>query len=386
MSQRTYFLLSLILVCTTAAGSDISTSTTSSGPPRPETLLRGPLSYSSQPLSITTTTASVTGTRYIKPPWPWVTGHLIFSAIIGFYGVRNFRKTQKAIQDFPGSPQATKTGLLIRLLQYFNFLVALGAVIALVRNVINGHIFIPGLGMAIELATLMICGEVKDAIYSRPPDPTNEEALQRDEAASWGFFTRLFFRANTLLFYVGFSLYLAVGAYAASAYTASNGPSKSVMLVVNTGCDSSCSNRYTDQRLYQRAGGDQFHLIAWGISCFHLGVVVLVNLLIFVSVAGRYSAIVFPHPAERKEFMFWMIVWAGPLAIISTILDSASANGSFYDCTGSALVSAGGCEGCAPFVYTPCVPSSIYFPNNVLGFWDLWAKSKIAVLEGLVLW
>jgi hypothetical protein len=235
--------------------------------------------------------------------------------------------------------------------------------------------------MAIELGTLMICGNVNDAIYDGSGDLQNEEALRRDEATAWGPLTRLFFRANSLVFFVGVILYVVVGAYAAN-----KGPSNSVMLVVNTGCDSPCFNKYTDQRLYQSAGGDELRLIAWAISCFFLGIVVLVDIFLFIFIACGHRALIFPHPQEAKDLVLFMVVLAGPLAIVASILDRKAAEGSFYDCTGSSLVNAGWCEGCGPFVYTPCALSSISFPGSASGFWDLWVRSKIAVLEGLVVW
>ena len=340
MWQRKYLLCSLVVfVLISVASSDNSTSTSFS------------------PLSIIITTSSATGTRYIQPPWPWVVGHVAFSISLATYGsVRAFLAVLRR-------PSETRFQKYFRLLlQYLNFFISLGAIAVLVRRLIIGNISLPGLGVAIELATLMI--------YNGYDKSQNEQ--------SWPsrVLYKLFWFANTLLYIIGTVLYIVVGGLAVS-----KGMWNSVLLIVNTGCDAVCWNEYTDWHLYQSVGGDQVRLFAWGISAGMLGVFVL---LINFCAHAHSDYAECAHPVVIKFFAAFLIVAAGPLAIAAAIQDRKAAEGTFADCTGAVRISTE--DIFQVMVYTPCVYTVIAFPGSASGFWELWVKSKIAVLEGLVVW
>jgi hypothetical protein len=341
MCQRKYLLCSLVVfVLVSVASSDDSTSTSFS------------------PLSIIITTSSATGTRYIQPPWPWVVGHLTFSIGLAIYGL---------VSAGPRRLGETIVRLLVRLLfQYLNFFISLGAIIVLFRRLTTGNISLPGLGVAIELATLMI--------YN------GYDKSQNEQSRASRVLYKLFWFASALLCIIGTVLYIVVGGLAVS-----KGSSNSVLLIVNTGCDAVCWNEYTDWHLYQSVGGDEIRLFAWGVSAGILGVVVLVvNSCVHLYLSCRHCTMVFPHPVATKFYTAFLIVAAGPLAIAAAIQDRKAAEGTFADCTGAVRISTE--DIFQVMVYTPCVYTVIGFPGSASGFWELWVRSKIAVLEGLVVW
>jgi hypothetical protein len=251
MCQGKYILCSLVVYfLISVASSNDSTSTSFS------------------PLSITITTSSAIGTRYIQPPWPWVLGHVAFSIGLAIYGlIRSLGKT--------------RVGLLTILLQYLNFFISLGAIAVLVRHLIIGNISLPGLGVAIELGTLMI--------YNGYNKSQNEQSR-----ASWVLY-KLFYFSSVLLCIIGTVLYVVVGVLAVS-----KGLWNSVLLIVNTGCDDECYYEYTDQRLYQSVGGDLNRVIAWAFSAWYLSIVLVVNFSCHVYDSCRSRTIVFPDPGPIK--------------------------------------------------------------------------------------
>jgi hypothetical protein len=342
MCQGKYILCSLVVFfLISVASSDDSTSTSFS------------------PLSITITTSSAIGTRYIQPPWPWVVGHVALSIGLAIYGF---------IRTVLRRPGETRVGLLTILLQYLNFFISLGAIAVLVRHLIISNISLPGLGVAMELGTLMI--------YN------GYDKSQNEQSQASQVLYKLFSLSSVPLCIIGTVLYIVVGGLAVS-----KGLSNSVLLIINTGCDNACSNEYTDQRLYQSVGGDEARLFAWGISAGLLGVE-LVGLVVYFSCLVYYSCrsrtIVFPDPGAIKRETMLLVIAAGPFAIAAAMLDRKAGEGTFNDCTGAELISTQDIFNV--MVYSPCVYSSIGFPSSASGFWELWVRSKIAVLEGLVVW
>jgi hypothetical protein len=247
-----------------------------------------------------------------------------------------------------------------------NFFISLGAIAMLVRRLIIGNISLPGLGVPIELVTLMI--------YN------GYDKSQNEQSRASRILYELFWFASALLCIIGTVIYIVIGALAVS-----KGMWDSVLLIVNTGCDAVCWNEYTDWHLYQSVGGDKVRLFAWFISSVILGVSVLgVNFCVHLYLSCRHCTMVFPHPKLTTVYTAYLFVAAGPLAIAAAILDRKAAEGTFADCTGAVRISTEGIFDV--MVYTPCVYTVIAFPGSASGFWELWVRSKIAVLEGLVVW
>ena len=342
MCQRKYLLSSLVVfLLVSLASSDNSTSSTSLSP-----------------LSITISNSSATGTRFIQSPWPWVVGHVAFSIFLAIFGLL------RALHGGAG-PRKTKVGLLTILLQYLNFFISLGAIAVLVRHLIIGHIAIPGIGVAIELWTLMIYNGTDKA--------------QNGESRAWWILYKLFSLLSVLLCIIGTVLYIVMGALAAS-----KGLSNSILLIVNYSCDDACWNEYPDQRLRQSVGGDSNRFIAWGISAGLLGLVLTVYFSFFAYQSCRSRKLTFPHPAEIKLWAVYLVLGAGPLAISAAVLDRRAGQVTFYDCTGAQLFLTDPIFNIS--TYSPCVTSSMGFPGSALGFWELWVTSKVALVEGLVVW
>jgi len=338
MCQGKYLMSSLVVfLLISLATSDNSTSTSLS------------------PLSITISTSSVTGKRYIRSPWAWVVGHVAFSICLAIFGV---------LRIVPG-PLKTRAGLLTILLQCLNFFISLGAVAVLVRHLIIGNIAIPGVGVAIELWTLMIYNGTEKA-------QNGESQVSRVMYKAFAF-------SSVLLCIIGTVLYIVMGALAAS-----EGLSNSILLIVNFSCDNACWNEYTGQQLRQSVGGDDNRLFAWAISAGMLGVYVTIFSSFYVYNSCRSRTLVFPHPGGIKSIAVLLVLVAGPFAISAAVLDRRAGQGTFYDCTGAQLILTDVIFNIS--TYSPCVSSSIGFPGSASGFWELWVGSKIALVEGLVVW
>ncbi|KAN0119281.1 hypothetical protein V8E51_001489 [Hyaloscypha variabilis] len=338
MCQRKYALSSLIafLLISVASSNNITTTSLS-------------------PLSITTTTSSAIGTRYIQSPWPWVVGHVAFSICLAIFGLLRIE---------PG-PSKRKVGFLTVLLQFLNFIISLGAIAVLVRHLIIGKISIPGVGVAIELWTLMI--------YNGTAKP------QAGESRRSRVMYKLFSLSSMLLCMIGTVLYIVIG-----ALVASKGLSNSILLIVNTGCDDACYNEYPNQRIRQSVGGDTNRMFAWAISAGLLGLGLTIHFSNFVYQSYRSHTLVFPHPGQIRLVAFWLVLGGGPLAISAAVLDRRAGQGTFFDCQGAQLILTDVIFNIS--TYSPCFSSSIAFPGSASGFWELWATSKIALVEGLVVW
>jgi hypothetical protein len=102
--------------------------------------------------------------------------------------------------------------------------------VALIRNIVTGYISLPGIGVATELVTLLINGldyNVQTEESSRNPN--------------YGPNPTLFCYACVFVCIVGLLLYIVVGSYAIN-----KGLSNSMFLIVTTGCDNACFNKYTE--------------------------------------------------------------------------------------------------------------------------------------------
>lgn len=133
----------------------------------------------------------------------------------------------------------------------------------LVRHLIIRHIAIPGVGVAIELWTLMIYNGTDKA--------------QNGESRVLRVLYKLFSLSSVLLCLIGTVLYIVIGALATS-----KGLSNSILLIVNYSCDNDCYFEYTDQRLRQSVGGDTDRFFAWAASAFLLGIGLTVYFSFFV--------------------------------------------------------------------------------------------------------
>jgi hypothetical protein len=244
-------------------------------------------------------------------------------------------------------------------------MISLGAIAALVRHLIIGKISIPGVGVAIELWMLMI--------YNGTPKPQNGESR-----GSQVMYT-LFSLSIVLLCVIDTVLYIVIG-----ALVASNGLSNSIPLTVNTGCDDACYNEYTNQRIRQSVAGDTNRMFAWAISTGPLGLELPIHFSNFVYQSYGSRKLVFPHPGEIRLVAFLLVLGGGSLAISTAVLDRRAGQGTFFDCQGAQLILTDVIFNIS--MYSPCISSSITFPGSASGFWDSWATSKIALVEGLVAW
>jgi hypothetical protein len=229
--------------------------------------------------------------------------------------------------------------------------------VALIRNTATGYISLPGIGVAIELVTLFIYS----IEYNDEPSHT------------------LFNYANEIVFFVGSLLFIVVGSYALN-----KGLPNSMLLIVTTGCDDTCWNKYTEQKLYQATGGDFLRDAGWGISSFFLGyfTVVYPLTIIYYTCKYRQPMLLYPMANFIRYMSVIMIVASGVCAIWASILDRRASTGTYFDCTNSSKI-----YGFDKSTYfSPCVQSMIDFPGSASGFWDLWVRNKLAVLEGLVVW
>jgi hypothetical protein len=277
------------------------------------------------------------------------------------------RKTTLASSLQPRPPP----NLLNKTLQYLNFAIALGAVVALIRNTATGYISVPGIGVAIELMTLLIYGLDYNV---QSEDAPRNRYHQRTPT--------LFCYASIFVFIIGSLLYIVVGSYAIN-----KGLSNSMFLIVTTGCDDTCLNQYTEQKLHLLSGGDLLRQFGWGISSFLLGIYAGIQPFLMAYAACKYRILQMPLYAmvyPLRGFMVMMIVLGGGFAIAGSILDRRASTGTFYDCTNASLTPITG--GLGAMVYWPCVQSTISFPGSSSGFWVLWVRNKLAVLEGLVVW
>jgi hypothetical protein len=315
------------------------------------------------PLSITIATPSVTGTRSIHPPWPWVIGHVVLSAALAGYAML---KNPVARSLLPRSPP----NLLTKTLQYLNFAIGLGAVVTLIRNTATGYISLPGIGVAIELTTLLIYG----VDYNVQSEESSRNPYHEPKPT-------LFCYVSIFVFMVGALLYIVIG-----SYVINKGLANSMLLIVTTGCDNACLHQYTEQKLYLSIGGDALRVIGWGISSFFLGLFAGVYPLMIAYYACKYrqQIALYGMAGLVRAITMMAIVSAGGFAVAGSILDRRASTGTFYDCTNASLTPVYG--GLGLMAYWPCVQSTMSFPGNALGFWDLWVRNRLAVLEGLVVW
>jgi hypothetical protein len=131
-------------------------------------------------------------------------------------------------------------------------------------------------------------------------------------------------------------------------------------------------------------GGDTNRLFAWAISTLVLGVGLTTYFSFSVYHSCRSRTLAFPDPAGIKLMAVWLVLGAGPLAISAAVLDRRAGQVTFYDCTGARLILTDVIFNIS--TYSPCVSSNIGFPGSASGFWELWVKSKVALVEGLVVW
>jgi hypothetical protein len=246
----------------------------------------------------------------------------------------------------------------------------LGALAVLIRNTATGYTSLSGIGVGIELVTLLIYSTQYHVI-------TEESTRNRDYEPS----PTLFCYASEIVFFVSSLLFIIVGSYAIN-----RGLSNSMFLVVTTGCEDTCWNKYIEQKLYQAAGGDFLREAGWGISSFFLGYFTVIYPLTIIYYTCKYRQRMQLYPWENftRFLSVIMIVASGVCAIWASILDRRASTGTYFDCTNSSLSPT--FYGFGHLTYLPCVQSKIDFPGSASGFGDLWVRNKLAVLEGLVVW
>lgn len=66
------------------------------------------------------------------------------------------------------------------------------------------------------------------------------------------------------------------------------------------------------------------------------------------------------------------------LAIADQGADTAAVSQLYYDCRNATLQSSGN--------WTGCVQETITFPGSPSGFWDVWVRYSVAVLESIFAW
>jgi hypothetical protein len=187
-------------------------------------------------------------------------------------------------------------------------------------------------------------------------------------------------RAGLSIVVVGMSRFIAAGVLQVVRKGLNDA---SIAVAVDLGCPNGTSTEFSGKVLCSHPApyiysdvtdNDVTRIVFWGFGCL----LALANYLLIAKVLrdpGEHFArqsLVYQRTALSVTAVTVL------LAISNASADPASVTEQYYDCRNATQQSDG--------TWIGCVSENLYFPGSPSGFWDVWVKFYVVVLQGIFAW